>query len=104
MAIGSRPRQRARRWSQVIYETYHDAQGLRHATSMYHNATGVALFDRSEAIFPDRPLLHRAPADPLLLPALADASGNAGICAQYPIHNATQMDIAKASHAESRIT
>jgi len=78
MAISSGPRPRARRWSQVIYQTYPDAQGLHYASSMYQNTPCVALYERAEAALPDRPFFHRALADPLLLPALADAAEELG--------------------------
>ncbi|MGH2355141.1 MAG: RES family NAD+ phosphorylase, partial [Chloroflexota bacterium] len=78
MAINSGPRPRARRWSRAIYETYPDAQGLYCGSSMYRNTPGVALFERAAGALPARPLFHRALADPLLLPALADAADELG--------------------------
>jgi hypothetical protein len=78
MAINSGPRPRARRWSQTIYESYPEAQGLYYASSMYRNAPAVALYERAASAMPTRPFFHRPVADPLLLPALADAAAEIG--------------------------
>jgi hypothetical protein len=84
MAISSGPRSRARRWSRAIYERYGDAHGLYYASSMYRNRPCVALYERSEPTMPPQPFFHRALADPLLLPALADAAGEIGYSVSTP--------------------
>jgi hypothetical protein len=78
MAINSGPRPRARRWSQTIYESYPEAQGLYYASCMYRNAPAVALYERAANALPARPFFHRSLADPLLLPALAAAAPELG--------------------------
>jgi hypothetical protein len=78
MAINSGPRARARRWSRAIYAAYPQAVGLYYASSMDGNAPAVALYERAEPALPVLPFFHRALADPLLLPALADAADDLG--------------------------
>jgi len=78
MAINSGARPRARRWSQAIYTAYPAAQGVYYASSMHANAPAVALYERADGAIPTHPFFHRALADALLLPALADAAGVLG--------------------------
>jgi hypothetical protein len=78
MAINSGPRPLARRWSRAIFGAYPEAQGLYYASSMYRNAPAVALYERAVNALPARPFFHRPLADPLLLPALADAAAELG--------------------------
>jgi hypothetical protein len=84
MAVNSGPRPRARRWSLAIYEAYEIAQGLFYASSMYRNVPCVALYERAAPSVPARPFFHRALADPLLLPALADAADEIGYTLSAP--------------------
>ena len=78
MAINSGQRDRARRWSQAIYQAYPDAQGLWYAFSMHSNRPAVALYERAETSIPATPFFHRALADPLLLMALQNAANVLG--------------------------
>jgi hypothetical protein len=84
MAINTGPRPRARRWSRAIYAAYPAAQGLYYASSMDGNAPAVALYERAAPAMPARPFLHRALADPLLLPALAGAADQLGYTLNAP--------------------
>ncbi len=78
MAINSGPRPRARRWSQAIHAAYPLAQGIYYPSSMHANAPAVALYERAQPALPHRPIFHRGLADPVLLPALADAADALG--------------------------
>lgn len=64
MAIHSGRRDRARRWSQTIYEAYPAIEGLLYASSMDGNSPAIALYERAQSAMPARPVLHRALADP----------------------------------------
>jgi hypothetical protein len=66
MAISSGRRDRARRWSQAIYDAYPAAQGLWYPSSMYAGHPCIALYERAEAALPARPVLHLSLADPRL--------------------------------------
>ncbi len=74
MALMSGPRPRARRWSQAIYATYSDAQGLWYPSSMDAQAACVLLYERALAAIPARPSLHLALADPRLDVVLQQAA------------------------------
>lgn len=74
MAINSGPRPRARRWSQVIYEAYPAIEGLYYASSMNANRPAVMFYERARTALPERPLFHRALADPTLTAAIARAA------------------------------
>jgi hypothetical protein len=64
MALNSGARDRARLWSQRVYEDYAGVEGLLYPSSMDANEPTLALYERAEAALPDRPLLHRALSDP----------------------------------------
>ena len=51
---------------------------MYYASSMHANAPAVALYERADGAMPAHPFFHRALADPLLLPALADAASVLG--------------------------
>jgi hypothetical protein len=78
MAINTGRRDRARRWSQAIYEAYPEIQGLYYPSSMYGNRPALALYDRADTSISRSRLIHRSLADPGLQPYLrrtADAIG-----------------------------
>lgn len=74
MAINTGPRSRARRWSQAIYAAYPTVDGVYYASSMDANHPSVALYERAAAAVPERPVLHRALADPHLAVAIGHAA------------------------------
>lgn len=78
MNIHSGIRARARRWSQVIYEAYPQAEGLRYASSMDANLPALALYERSLTAVPATVRFHRALADPTMLDDLRDAAARFG--------------------------
>lgn len=69
MVINSGTRKRAQRWARAIYEAYPDLDGIHYASSMFQNASAVALFERAEDAIPDRPFFHRR-LDDLMLDAV----------------------------------
>jgi hypothetical protein len=78
MAINSGPRPRARRWSQLIYATYAEIDGLLYSSSMHGNAPAVALFERAGVALPPAPDFHRSLSDPALSPRLSAAAARLG--------------------------
>ena len=78
MAINSGRRDRARRWSQAIYEAYPDVQGLYYPSSMYGNHPAVALYERALPSFSRFPRFHRPLADPVLRPNLRRTAADIG--------------------------
>ena len=78
MAIGSGPRPRARRWSQAIYASYANVDGVLYASSMHANEPCVALYERAAGAIPAAPAFHRALSDPALLPRLDAAAATLG--------------------------
>lgn len=78
MALCAGPRSRARRWSQVIYDAYPEAQGLWYPSSMHGNRPAVALYERAATTIPVAPTAHMALSDPRLGPALDAAAGVLG--------------------------
>jgi len=74
IAINSGPRPRARRWSQVIYDAYPAIEGLHYASSMNANQPAMMFYERASTAMPQRPLFHRALADPTLTHAIARAA------------------------------
>jgi len=66
MAISTGRRDRARRWSQAIFDTYLDAAGLWYPSSMDANRPCVALYERGQHGIPSNPRLHAALGDPKL--------------------------------------
>jgi hypothetical protein len=78
MAINSGPRIRARLWSQAIYNTHPNVEGLLHASSMHANKASFALYERTQTALPPTPVFHRALADPALLQRLNAAATRLG--------------------------
>lgn len=78
MAIASGPRERARRWSRVIYAAYRDIDGVLYGSSMHANEPCIALFERARAAIPARPVFHRLLADPSVLTLLKNACATVG--------------------------
>ena len=74
MAMSSGRRDRARSWSQRIYEDYPAIEGLYYPSSMDGNQPAVALYERAQSALPGRPLFHRALADPALNGAVVKAA------------------------------
>ncbi len=60
MAINSGRRDRARAWSQRVYEDYPAAEGLYYPSSMDANRPSVALYERAQDSLPSRPVFDRA--------------------------------------------
>jgi hypothetical protein len=69
-AIHSGPRVRARAWARELYEAYPDMQGVHYGSSMNGHAPAVVLNDRAEGVMPERPEVHRALNDDLLVEVL----------------------------------
>ena len=67
MALSSRPRPRAQRWSGAIYDALPNADGLLYPSSMFANQPAVALYERSRHALPGAPFFHA----PLTHPGLA---------------------------------
>lgn len=78
MAISTGPRDRARRWSQTIYEAYPEIQGLYYPSSMYGNRPALALYERTVTAMPPFPSFHRSLSDPALLNVLRRVAGDTG--------------------------
>jgi hypothetical protein len=74
MALSSGRRDRARAWSQRIYEDYPGVEGLYYPSSMDGNQPAVALYERALDALAARPLFHRALSDPALDGAVARAA------------------------------
>lgn len=70
-AIHSGPRARARPWARELYDAYPDIQGLYYGSSMNGHAPAVVLNDRAQRTVPERPQLHRALNDDMLVEVLA---------------------------------
>ncbi len=66
MAINTGPRPGAQRWAQRLYEAYPQSHGIIYPSSMHANEPAIALWERSQAIMPQHPLLHRLLSDPAL--------------------------------------
>jgi hypothetical protein len=66
MVLSSGRRDRARRWSQAIFDAYVDAAGLWYPSSMDANRPCVALYERGEFAVPTHPRFHAALGDPKL--------------------------------------
>lgn len=69
-AIHSGPRERARHWARQLYDAYPDVQGLYYGSSMNGHAPAVALNERARRAIPERPRLHRALNDDMLVETL----------------------------------
>jgi hypothetical protein len=78
MAINTGRRDRARRWSQAIYEAYPDIQGLYYPSSMYGNRPTLALYERAVASMSRFPLFHRPLTHPALQPYLRRTAADIG--------------------------
>jgi RES domain len=65
-ALSSGRRDRARRWSQAIFDAYPDAEGLWYPSSMDANRPCVALYERARPAIPANPRFHAALGDPKL--------------------------------------
>jgi hypothetical protein len=78
MAIHSGRRERARLWSQAIYDAYPGIDGLAYCSSMDGNRCAYALYERAQTAIPVRPHFHRALRDPVLLAALINAAREFG--------------------------
>jgi len=74
MAINSGRRDRARGWSQRVYEDYPTIEGLYYPSSMDANQPSVALYERAQDALPSRPVFDRALADPALNGAVVKAA------------------------------
>ena len=57
---------------------YPGVLGLYVASSMHANRPCVAAYERARAAIPSAPVLHRALADPALLPRLSEAAQRLG--------------------------
>jgi RES domain-containing protein len=66
MALSTGRRDRARRWSQAIFDAYPDALGLWYPSSMDANRPCVALYERGLLGVPSNPRFHAALGDPTL--------------------------------------
>lgn len=78
VAINSGTRLRAQRWARAIYEAFPALDGIHYASSMFGNASAVALFERAEDALPDFPFLHRRLDDPLLDGVLRNVAARIG--------------------------
>jgi hypothetical protein len=74
MAINSGPRPRARRWSQIIYEAYPEAEGLWYSSSMHGDNPAAAFYERAISSLPQFPILHKPLSDPGLLTLLQNVA------------------------------
>lgn len=77
-AICSGDRRQARRWARKIYSTYTEIDGIVYMGASYGPGRAVALFDRGADSLPRHPLLHRALADPAVMPLLEPAAAALG--------------------------
>ncbi len=68
--MNSGPRSRARAWARELYEAYPDIQGLYYGSSMNGHAPAAALNERARRAVPDKPDLHRALNDDMLVETL----------------------------------
>lgn len=57
-AIHSGPKNRARAWSRVFYDTYTDIDGLCYASSMHNNDDSFVLYERARSSIPHLPVFH----------------------------------------------
>lgn len=73
MAINTSRRDRARAWSQAIYDAFPDVDGLLYPSSMHANHPCVALYERARRAVPTLPVFHRSLADPAVLLRLKGA-------------------------------
>jgi hypothetical protein len=64
LALSTVRRDRARRGSQAIFDTYLDATGLAYPSSMDANRPCLALYERGQAGIPARPRFHAALVTP----------------------------------------
>jgi hypothetical protein len=78
MALASGPRPRAQRWARAIYEAWPGLQGIYYPSCMHANRPAVALFERATGALPERPVFHRALADPPLLAPISAAAAQLG--------------------------
>ena len=74
MAINTGDRSRARTWSRAIHTAYPAAEGLWYASAMNAHAPSVALYERAAEALTVPPVFHRALADPLVRPILAQSA------------------------------
>jgi RES domain len=74
MALNTGDRARARLWSRAIYAAYPEAAGLWYASAMNAHAPSVVLYERAAEALAGPPTFHRALADPLVRPLLAQAA------------------------------
>jgi len=77
-AIHSGRRDRARLWSQAMYEAFPDIDGLAYCSSMDGNRPAYAIYERAQSAMPARPVFHRALRDPVLLAALTNTARELG--------------------------
>lgn len=77
-ALHSGRRDRARLWSQAMYDAFPNVDGLAYCSSMYGNRTAYALYERAQSAMPARPTFHRALRDPVLLTVLKNAASDLG--------------------------
>jgi hypothetical protein len=76
MAIATGRRDRARRWSQAIFDAYPDAVGLWYPSSMDANNPCAALYERGRHGIPANPRFHAALGDPRLAAGVYRAAGH----------------------------
>jgi len=69
-AIHSGPRTRARAWARELYDAYPDIQGLYYGSSMNGHAPAIVLNDRAQLAISEKPQLHRALNDDMLVEVL----------------------------------
>jgi hypothetical protein len=74
MALSTGRRDRARAWSRRIYEDYPAVEGFVYPSSMDGNQPAVVLYERARAALAERPVFHRALADPALRSAAVKAA------------------------------
>ena len=74
MAINTGRRDRARRWSQAVFDAYPDAEGLWYPSSMDGNKPCVALYERGRSTIPANPRFHAALSDPKLAVVVHNAA------------------------------
>jgi hypothetical protein len=78
MAINSGRRDRTRRWSQAIYSSFPDVEGIVYGSSMNANEPCVALYERARDAMPKHPVFHRLLSDPAIFRMLKNACRTSG--------------------------
>lgn len=78
MALSTGRHDRARAWSQAIYEAFPKLDGLWYPSSMHANQPCVALYERAADAVVGRPDFHRQLSDPVLHTVLKNACRRIG--------------------------